>query len=389
MYSQCKAAMRTYVRALATFCTVTLLGTVLVYTIFLSDGKRASIQRDHRVGFNVDHDIELQSIDLNRRLDQSDDQQREHLNQQGHLGQQEERVGQQEKHSDRQDEYLDRREEELQDQQKEYLSQQEDHLDQQEVHLDQQEVDVNVRTSTVVGVPEGAVSSSSSENVSREYLRHLTTGAQSSKQTMFQGHVQSNNVSFTVARGFTFPHPQVFKPVSTVLSSSWVRQLKLYLLSITPARQVTITVASYDFAANLLNWLISAQVITSPPLENILVVSFDEPLHRMLIHRKISSLFVPYASVLRNPHSLGVHKVWMTRMAVLRLISHWGFHVVQFDTDAIILRNPQPLFDRFPNFDIVGSRAKLPFELGKGQWGFTVCMGAILFRSTARTGRSS
>lgn len=369
---------------------------VLVYTIFLSDGKRASIQRDHRVGFNVDHAIELQSIDVNRHLDQSDDQQKEHLNQQGHLVQQEERVGQQEKHSDRQEEYLDRREEELQDQQKEYLSQQEDHLDQQEVHLDQQEVhldqqeaDANIRTSTAVGVPVGAVSSSSAENVAREYLHHLTTGAQSSKQTMFQGHVQSNDVSFTVARGFTFPHPQVFKPVGTVLSSSWVRQLKSYLETITPARQVTITVASYDFAANLLNWLISAQVITSPPLENILVVSFDEPLHRMLVHREISSLFVPYASVLRNPHSLGVHKVWMTRMAVLRLISHWGFHVVQFDTDAIILRNPQPLFDRFPNFDIVGSRAKLPFELGKGQWGFTVCMGAILFRSTARTGRSS
>ena len=372
--------MRVHARALATFCAATALGMVVIYTVFLSDGKRASIRRDHRVGSkwsDVDHASELQNGHVSHqeeRIDQQEHlhQEEEHLDQ--HLAQQEEDLDQQEEHLDQQVEDLD----------------QQEHLDQQEERLDQQEADV--RISTAVAVPVQTISVSSSENLAKEHLpspTHLhTTGAQSSRRTMFQGHVPSNNVTFTIARGFTFPHPQVFKPVGMVLSSSWVQQLKSYLLSVTPARQVTITVASYDFAANLLNWLISAQV-TSPPLENILVISFDEPLHKMLIRRKISSLFVPYSSVLRSPKSLGVQKIWMTRMAVIRLINHWGFHVAQFDTDAIILRNPQPLFDRFPNFDVVGSRAKLPFELGKGQWGFTVCMGVILFRSTPRTGGSS
>ena len=208
---------------------------------------------------------------------------------------------------------------------------------------------------------------------------------QSSSPQMSQVH---RDLTFTVAKDFTFPHPQVFKPVNVVLACRWVRELKQYLSSVDPTQPVTVTVASYDFAANLLNWLISAQVMTSPPLENILVISFDNALHKMLVRRRIPSVCVPYISVLRNPKSLGVHKVWMTRLAVIRLISHWGFDVQQFDTDAIILRNPQPVFDLFSGFDVVGSRAKLPFELGKGQWGFTVCMGVILFRSTRRTGES-
>ena len=207
----------------------------------------------------------------------------------------------------------------------------------------------------------------------------------SSPQTMSQVH---RDLTFTVAKDFTFPHPQVFKPVNVVLACRWVRELKQYLSSVDPTQPVTVTVASYDFAANLLNWLISAQVMTSPPLKSILVISFDNALHKMLVHRQIPSVCVPYISVLRNPKSLGVHKVWMTRLAVIRLINHWGFDVQQFDTDAIILRNPQPVFDLFSGFDVVGSRAKLPFELGKGQWGFTVCMGVILFRSTQRTGEN-
>ena len=207
----------------------------------------------------------------------------------------------------------------------------------------------------------------------------------SSPQTTSQVH---RDLTFTVAKDFTFPHPQVFKPVNVVLACRWVRELKQYLSSVDPTQPVTVTVASYDFAANLLNWLISAQVMTSPPLENILVISFDNALHKMLVRRQIPSVCVPYFSVLHNPKSLGVHKVWMTRLAVIRLINHWGFDLQQFDTDAIILRNPQPVFDRFSGFDVVGSRAKLPFELGKGQWGFTVCMGVILFRSTPRTGES-
>ena len=268
-----------------------------------------------------------------------------------------------------------------------------EHKFDQELQYREQPEAGDVSTSTVVKV---AVQSGTLKDYSSFSPPH-PLAAPLNTQVAFVAHQSSSpqttsqvdrDLSFTVARDFTFPHPQVFKPVNVVLACRWVRELKQHLSSVDPAQPVTVTVASYDFAANLLNWLISAQVMTSPPLENILVISFDSALHKMLIRRQISSVCVPYISVLRNAKSLGIHKVWMTRLAVIRLINHWGFDVQQFDTDAIIRRNPQPLFNSFPGFDVVGSRAKLPFELGKGQWGFTVCMGVILFRSTPKTGKS-
>ena len=205
-------------------------------------------------------------------------------------------------------------------------------------------------------------------------------------QSSVHANVTSRNV-FTISKPFAFPHPTAFRHTADILASVWVKQLKDHLGSITHPKRVTLTVASADFTGKLLNWLISALVIAKPPLENIIVVSFDENLHKLLKSRGIMSLFVPYRSVLLKPNGIGIGQVWMTRMAVIRLINHWGYDVQQFDNDAIILKNPQPLFDQFPDSDVVGSRAMLPFELGKGPWGFTVCMGAILFRSTPRTGK--
>ncbi len=146
---------------------------------------------------------------------------------------------------------------------------------------------------------------------------------------------------FTIAKDFSFPHRSIFKKPSQVLTSSWVRELKYFLASVDQPKRVILTVATSDFTANLLNWLISAQVVAVPPLENILVVCFDASLHDLLNRKRIDSIYVPYSSILKTTHGLGIGKVWMTRMAVIRLINHLGFDVQQFDTDAIILRNPQ------------------------------------------------
>lgn len=195
------------------------------------------------------------------------------------------------------------------------------------------------------------------------------------------------SMSFSIAKDFAFPHYSIYRPVTAVLASRWVFKLKQFLRSIQSSEPVTITAASYNYLPNLLNWLISAQVVADPPLENVLVVSFDNQLHKLLTRKMNNSIYVPYTSVLKSPHSLGIGRVWMTRMAVMRLINHWGFDVQQFDTDAIILRNPQPIFELYPKGDVVSQRAILPFELGKGPWGFTMSMGVVLFRASPRTGQ--
>ena len=189
-----------------------------------------------------------------------------------------------------------------------------------------------------------------------------------------------------VAADFTFPHPVAYKRVDMILKTGWVRKLKGYLSSVNPSRQVIVTEATYDFIKNLVNWLISAAIVSEVPLQNVLVLCFDQRTYDSLAERKINSLYIPYYSVLRNP-KLEIGNIWMSRLAVIRLLSHWGYDVQHYDTDAVLLKNPQPLFQSFPSSDIVASWGDYPDELGKnGPWGTTLCMGAVLIRSSPRTG---
>ena len=214
-----------------------------------------------------------------------------------------------------------------------------------------------------------------------------TRPPQQSATTEEEPHVpeSSSMPSFTVRQDFTFPHPTEFLKVDQVLKADWVQQLKSYLTSIHPARTVTITVATESFIPNLLNWLISATLVADPSLKHIITVAFDTSVYQLLTQRRLTVILVPYPSVLKS-RGRGVSNVWMARFAVIRLLNHWGYDVQQFDTDAVMLRNPRPLYDRYPDYEIVSARGKLPFELGRGPWGFTVCMGAVLLRSTQRMG---
>ena len=107
---------------------------------------------------------------------------------------------------------------------------------------------------------------------------------------------------------------------------------------------------------------------------------------KSVVDKNLLVILVPFKSVLKG-NKKGVSKVWMARFAVIHLLNHWGYDVQQFDNDAIILRNPKPLYDKYPDTEIISARAKLPFELGRGPWGLTVGMGAVLLRSTGRMGK--
>ena len=192
-------------------------------------------------------------------------------------------------------------------------------------------------------------------------------------------------LNFTIRSGFKFPHPQVFLPVATVLGAQWVQQLKDYLITIHPARSLTITVATKPFIPNLLNWLMASQLLVDPPIKHVLALGFEKDVHQLLASKNIPSIHVPMNLVVRGQRK-GVGAVWMTRFAVLRLLNHWGYDVLQLDSDAVPLKNPDFLFNAYPEYDIVSARGILPFELGRGPWGFTVCMGAALLRATQKMG---
>ena len=121
-------------------------------------------------------------------------------------------------------------------------------------------------------------------------------------------------------------------------------------------------------------------------MEHVLVLALDKEVHFLLAQRTIPCIHVPSTSVLKRK-LMGVSSVWMTRLAVFRLINHWGYDVLQLDNDAIPLRNPHTLLDSYVDYDVVSSRGRMPFELSRGPWKFTVCMGAILLRGTQGMGK--
>ena len=199
--------------------------------------------------------------------------------------------------------------------------------------------------------------------------------------------ILASGSQFMLSPIFKFPHPSLFKSKEQILNAMWPKSLQEFLKKIHPSKRVTITMATYDFVENLLNWLISAHVVSKPPLRNVLVLCFDEQLFRFLAKKGVNALYVPYYSVLKNPQ-LAIGNIWLTRMAVIRLLNHWGYHVRHFDSDAVILKNPEPLFAKFNSSDIIGSWGDYPDELGKnGPWKTTLCFGAALFRSSVKTGR--
>ena len=197
-----------------------------------------------------------------------------------------------------------------------------------------------------------------------------------------------DNSSLSMRPDFSFPHPQVYLPTQTILRQSWVQELRGYLLSIHPARSLTITVATEKFIPNLLNWLVAAHLLVDPPLQHILVVAFDKKVHTIMKERKLPCVYVPFSSVMKSTRN-GVSRVWMTRLAVIRLLNHWGYDVQQFDNDAVLLRNPELLFGAYSDCDLAGARGILPFELGRGPWGFTLCMGAARLRATEKMGEEN
>ena len=56
-----------------------------------------------------------------------------------------------------------------------------------------------------------------------------------------------------------------------------------------------------------------------------------------------------------------------------------------YDSDAVVLKNPQPLFEANAGVELVGSAGKGPESIGR-VWGRTICTGVLLMRSSPDLG---
>jgi len=76
----------------------------------------------------------------------------------------------------------------------------------------------------------------------------------------------------------------------------------------------------------------------------------------------------------------------VTRLTIIRLLNYWNYSVLLFDSDAIMLRDIQPLLYKFNSSDIITSAGTFLTKLYKKWNAPTMCMGVILIKSSPATG---
>ena len=187
---------------------------------------------------------------------------------------------------------------------------------------------------------------------------------------------------------FKMPCPKVYRSTHKILSAPWMKPL-LNILNSVEGRQVTLVIANSLYKDVLLNWLISA-ITCKPPIENIVVVCLDRMLHHILIARDIPAILAPFNSLLNINYKFRrfFDLIMMMRLGFMRIINRLGYDCAMYDIDAIIIKNPQTLYNKYNNSGIIGSRGSLPKSLMK-MWKVTICIGAVFIRSSDDTGRFS
>ena len=206
-------------------------------------------------------------------------------------------------------------------------------------------------------------------------------------------HHREQRPDFTIKPYFSFPLPQYTNPLPTILRSEWVHSLKEYLSTLeTGSKQVSVVTANWEHEVVLLNWLISAFLVASPPVENVLVLSLSRKLYEMLKSKNIPVIFIDPTTIIRSSATHFIRtafsQVHIVRLSLFRLLNHWGYNVVMYDSDAIPLKNPQQLFNKYPTASLIGSAGKGPESINS-LWGRTICTGVLLLRSSSVMGKKN
>ena len=195
---------------------------------------------------------------------------------------------------------------------------------------------------------------------------------------------------FPFRNDFSFPQPKVMRSLDFIESTPWITDLRRYLSNYTYSREISLVTSNSKYIDVLLNWLISATVKSRIPSKTILIISLDKTIHKIMLAKQFCSILV-YPRSLIDPDikfAEPFEEVMMTRLALMRVISHFGFNYVMYDSDAVILKDPQPLYDALSHEDIIGSVGKIPYDLADA-WGITICIGVVLVRSSPEAGKYS
>ena len=198
----------------------------------------------------------------------------------------------------------------------------------------------------------------------------------------------STQANFIVQENFTLPFPYATLPVDKLFQQQWMKDLMLILSDI-PRHSATISVVCSDltYKEMLLNWLIQAKIQAKPPLEYVIVLSLSKQLCELLLERSLQCVYI--SDEIFNDLKVRAHgafaKLLVIRTTVIRLMNHWGYDVANYDSDAMVLKNPEQLFLQHKDSHIVASFGRIPSHY-RDKWGATWCGGMFMMRSSQYTG---
>lgn len=227
------------------------------------------------------------------------------------------------------------------------------------------------------------------------YVTKKITQVITSTLTTSNSEENSAVLKFEIREDFNLPCPQVTVPVQEIIHQQWVEDLRNILHKIPSKSLISIVTCDLTFKGVLLNWLVSSLLAVQPPLNNIVVLTLDQPLHSLLQEHGFNSLLLRGNEVLKpsrakhvQTHSrtpkLPLVMVW--RLTVIRLLNYWGYDFATYDTDAMVLKNTQQLFyGELSSSHIISSRANFPAPTSK-KYGLTMCGGMYMIKSSPLTG---
>ena len=195
---------------------------------------------------------------------------------------------------------------------------------------------------------------------------------------------------FIIKSPFSFSEPQAIKPVRELLEMHWMKDLT-DILSKRSSKQVIFLIVEKEYFATLLNWLVAFEMSTkNSKLDDILIFSLDERVCNILKDKaELSTVCLHFDQIIRHYNILYRTKYLATwdiiivRMALVRLLNHWGYNVLVIDLDAIVLKDPFPLLDKYPDADIITSFSITSLRPNiRG-----ICFGFLLLKSTDKVGK--
>ena len=190
------------------------------------------------------------------------------------------------------------------------------------------------------------------------------------------------------------PYPEDIKSREELQKTESVSKLYDFILNLdkSVSPHVNMVFGDSEHTNLVLNWIIAAMLRLEPPLQNVMVISLDRPLCDTLTAKKLplTCIVVSIECIFQSNVYDGGERGWlkgtMVRHPVLRLINYWGYDVASYDSDAVLLRNPQPLYEERPHMSVLASSSFYPKVLAS-EWGFVACTGALILRSSPSTGK--